>query len=67
MRCMIIVKATKKSGAGVMPSERFLTEMGEYNEELVNASTMLVGEGLQSSSKCAHVCSPENRLRPEST
>jgi hypothetical protein len=38
MRVMVIVKATKKSEAGVMPSEKLLTEMGKYNEELVKAS-----------------------------
>lgn len=55
MRFMIIVKATKDSEAGVMPSEQLLTEMGNYNEELVNAGVMLAGEGLQPSSKGARV------------
>ena len=55
MRFMIIVKATKDSEAGVMPSEQLLTEMGKYNEELVNAGVMLAGEGLQPSSKGARV------------
>ena len=45
MRFMIIVKATKDSEAGVMPSEQLLTEMGKFNEELVNAGVMLAGEG----------------------
>jgi len=47
MRFMIIVKATKKSEAGVMPSEQLLSEMGKFNEELVKAGVMLAGEGLQ--------------------
>ena len=55
MRFMIIIKATKESEAGVMPSEQLLTEMGRFNEELVNAGVMLAGEGLQPSSKGARV------------
>jgi hypothetical protein len=55
MRFMVIVKATKDSEAGVLPSEQLLTEMGRYNEELVNAGVMLAGEGLQSSAKGARV------------
>ncbi|MDB5816262.1 MAG: hypothetical protein JWN23_3379 [Rhodocyclales bacterium] len=55
MRFMIIVKASKDSEAGVMPSEKLLTDMGKYNEELVNAGIMLAGEGLQPSSKGARV------------
>lgn len=51
MRCMVIVKATKESEAGVMPSTEMLTEMGKFNEELVKAGIMLAGEGLQPSSK----------------
>ena len=55
MRFMIIVKATKDSEAGVMPSEHLLTEMGKFNEELVKAGVMLAGEGLHPSSKGARV------------
>lgn len=55
MRFMVIVKATKDSEAGVMPSEQLLTEMGKFNEELVNAGVMLAGEGLHPSSKGARV------------
>ena len=55
MRFMIIVKATKDSEASVMPSEQLLTEMGKFNEELVNAGVMLAGEGLQPSSKGTRV------------
>ncbi|MFN0318518.1 MAG: YciI family protein [Nitrospira sp.] len=55
MRFMVIVKATKDSEAGVMPSEKLLTEMGKFNEELVKAGVMLAGEGLQPSSKGARV------------
>ena len=49
MKVMVIVKATKSSEAGVMPGEQLLTEMGTYNEELVNAGIMLAGDGLQPS------------------
>ena len=55
MRFMIIVKANKDTEAGVLPSEELLTEMGKYNEELVQAGIMLAGEGLQASSKGARV------------
>ena len=55
MRFMVIVKATKDSEAGVMPSTQLLTEMGKFNEELVKAGVMLAGEGLQPSSKGARV------------
>ena len=55
MRVMVMVKATDESEAGVMPSEELLTEMGNYNEELVKAGVMLAGEGLHPSSKGARV------------
>ena len=55
MRFMILVKATKDSEAGGMPSEQLLTEMGKFNEELVKAGVMLAGEGLHPSSKSARV------------
>ncbi len=55
MRFMIIVKATKDSEAGVMPSKQLLTEMGKFNEELVKAGVMLAGEGLHPTSKGARV------------
>lgn len=51
MRVMVIIKANEESEAGVMPSEKLLTEMGKFNEELVNAGLMLDGEGLHPSSK----------------
>ena len=51
MRFMVIVKATRQSEAGVMPSEKLLAEMGKYNEELAKAGVMLAGEGLHPSSK----------------
>ena len=50
MRVMVIVKATKNSEAGVMPSEELLTAMGKYNEELASAGILQSGEGLQPSS-----------------
>jgi len=52
---MILVKASKDSEAGVLPSEPLLTEMGLFNEELMKAGVMLAGEGLQPSSKGARV------------
>ncbi|HYC62609.1 MAG TPA: YciI family protein [Thermoanaerobaculia bacterium] len=55
MRVMVIVKATKDSEAGEMPSEQMLAEMGQYNEELVKAGIMQAGEGLHPSSKGARV------------
>ena len=55
MRVMAIVKATKDSEAGVMPSEELLAEMGKFNEEMVKAGVMLAGEGLHPSSKGARV------------
>ena len=55
MRFMVIVKATKDSEAGALPSEELLTAMGKYNEELAKAGIMLAGDGLQPSSKGARV------------
>jgi hypothetical protein len=51
MRVLVIVKASKDSEAGLMPSEQLLTEMGKFNEELVKAGVMLAGEGLHPSSR----------------
>jgi hypothetical protein len=51
MRVMVLVKANADSEAGVMPSEKLLTEMGNFNEQLVNAGIMLAGDGLHPSSK----------------
>ena len=51
MKVMVMIKATKNSEAGVMPSEKLLSEMGAYNEELAKAGILLAGEGLQPSSK----------------
>jgi hypothetical protein len=55
MRCMVMVKATKESEAGELPDEKLLTEMGQFNEELVKAGVMLAGEGLHPSSKGVRV------------
>jgi hypothetical protein len=55
MRFMIIVKASKDSEAGIMPSEKLLREMGTFNEELAKAGVLLAGEGLHPSSKGARV------------
>src|SRR4030095_3540651 len=55
MRFMVIIKSTKETEAGEMPSEKLLTEMGRFNEELVKAGVMLAGEGLHPTSKGARV------------
>jgi len=55
MRFMVMVRATKDSEAGVLPTEEQLSAMGKYNEELVKAGIMLAGEGLQPSSKGARI------------
>src|SRR5215510_2928672 len=61
MRFLVIVKATKDSEAGKLPSTELLTAMGKFNEELVQAGVMLAGEGLQPSSKGARVKFSGNR------
>ncbi|HKW81066.1 MAG TPA: YciI family protein [Casimicrobiaceae bacterium] len=55
MRFMVMVRADKSTEAGVMPSEKLLADMGNYNEQLVKAGVMLAGEGLHPSSKGARV------------
>lgn len=55
MRFMVIVKATKESETGVMPSTELLEAMGKYNEELVKAGILLAADGLQPSSKGVRV------------
>jgi hypothetical protein len=55
MRFMVIVKANKDSESGTLPDEKSLTEMGNFNEQLVKAGVMLAGEGLHASSKGARV------------
>jgi hypothetical protein len=55
MKFMVIVKASAASEAGIMPSEKLFTEMGNFNEELVKAGVMLAGEGLHPSSKGARI------------
>jgi hypothetical protein len=55
MRVMVLIKADADSEAGVMPSEKLLTDMGNYNEELVNAGIMLAGDGLKPSSEGVRV------------
>ena len=55
MRVIVMVKASKESEAGIMPSQQLLTDMGNFNEELVKAGVMLAGEGLHPSSKGARV------------
>lgn len=55
MRFMVLVKASKDSEAGVMPSRELLAEMGKFNEELAKAGVLLAGEGLHPSSKGARI------------
>ena len=55
MRFMVIVKADKDSEAGVMPTEKMLADMGNYNQQLADAGVMLAGEGLHPTSKGARV------------
>lgn len=55
MRFIVIVKASKSSEAGVLPSTELMTEMGKFNEELVKAGVMLAGEGLHPTSKGARI------------
>ena len=55
MRVMVLIKANEQSERGEMPSERLLTEMTAYNEELVKAGVMLAGEGLHPSAKGVRV------------
>jgi hypothetical protein len=51
MRVMVIVKATKDSEAGILPSKELFAEMGKFNEELLKAGIMLAADGLKPSSK----------------
>jgi hypothetical protein len=63
MRFMVIIKANKDSEAGVMPSEKILSAMTKFNEELVKAGVMLAGEGLHPSSRGARVrFSPDGKI-----
>ena len=55
MRFMVIVKASKDSEAGLMPSTEMLTAMGKFNEEMAKAGVMLAGEGLHPTSKGARI------------
>jgi hypothetical protein len=55
MRCMVLIKASKDSEAGILPSTELLTNLGKFNEELVKAGVMLAGEGLQPSAKAKRI------------
>lgn len=55
MHFLVMIKANKNTEAGMMPSQQLLTEMGKFNEELVNAGVMLAGEGLHPSVRGARV------------
>jgi hypothetical protein len=62
MRVMVLVKATEESEAGQMPSQELLSQMLEFNEELVKAGVMLAGDGLHPSSKGVRVTFPERKV-----
>ena len=51
MRVMVIVKATKDSEAGIMPSQQLIADMGKFNQELIKAGVILAGDGLKPSSQ----------------
>lgn len=55
MRVMVMIRATNETEAGVVPDERVISEMMQYNEQLVNAGIMLAGEGLHASSQGVRV------------
>ena|SRR5436190_11204684 len=55
MRFMVLVKASKNSEAGMMPTQELLADMGQFNEQLIKAGVLLAGEGLQATSKEARV------------
>jgi len=55
MRAMIIMKASKDSEAGVMPTEQLLSDMGKFNQELIDAGIMKAGEGLHPTSKAVRI------------
>ena len=67
MRVMVIVKATKDTEAGVMPSEKLLAEMGKFNEELVKAGIMLAGDGLHAEQQGQARAVLRRASRPSST
>ncbi len=62
MRFMVLVKADKRSEAGVMPTDAELAAMGKFNEELVRAGVMLAGDGLHPTSKAVRVKFPEKKV-----
>ena len=63
MRFMVLVKASKDSEAGVLPTREQLTEMGKFNEELVKDGVMLAGDGLQAARR-ARACGSTAAARP---
>ena len=63
MRFMAIVKATKNSEAGVLPTKELMAAMGKFNEEMVKAGVMLAGEGLQPSSRARASSSRRDSVR----
>ena len=67
MRFMVLVKATKDSEAGILPTREQLAEMGTFNEQLVKDGVMLAGEGLQASSKGARLALRRRAPRPSPT
>ena len=62
MRVMVIIKADKRSEAGVLPTDKELAEMGKFNDELVKAGVMLAGDGLHPSSRAVRVRFPDKKV-----
>ena len=62
MRFIVIVKASKDSEAGKLPSQKLLTEMGKFNEELAKAGVLLAADGLHPSSKGKRICFSKGKL-----
>lgn len=62
MRVMVIIKADKRSEAGVLPTDKELAEMGKFNDELVRAGVMLAGDGLHPSSRAVRVRFPDKKV-----
>ena len=65
MRCMVFVKASKESEAGILPGTELLTSMGKFNEELVKAGVMLAGEGLKPSSAGKRITFTAGKAQPK--
>jgi hypothetical protein len=62
MRVMVIIKANKRSEAGILPSDQELAAMGKFNDELVKAGVMLAGDGLHPTSRAVKVRFPDKQV-----